>query len=59
MKDFFSKPDDILTAAEKYIAENGTEDLQNIINRVYILTNFTVYGWFSQRKQSKNRICLL
>ncbi|XP_022921802.1 HVA22-like protein a [Cucurbita moschata] len=33
MKDFFSKPDDILTAAEKYIAENGTEDLQNIINR--------------------------
>lgn len=37
MKDFFSKPDDILTAAEKYIAENGTADLQNIINRVYTL----------------------
>lgn len=33
MKDFFSKPDDILTAAEKYIAENGTEDLQHLINR--------------------------
>lgn len=37
MKDFFSKPDDILTAAEKYIAENGTQDLQNLINRVYTL----------------------
>lgn len=40
MKDFFSKPDDILTAAEKYIAENGTEDLQHLINRVCTLTHY-------------------
>jgi aromatic ring hydroxylase len=29
------KPDDILTAAEKYIAENGTEQFQHIINKVF------------------------
>jgi receptor expression-enhancing protein 5/6 len=33
-KDIFSKPDDILTAAEKYIAENGTDQFQQIINKV-------------------------
>ncbi|GKV28034.1 hypothetical protein SLEP1_g37134 [Rubroshorea leprosula] len=32
-KDFFSKPDDILTAAEKYIEENGTEAFEKLINR--------------------------
>ncbi|XP_062170699.1 HVA22-like protein a [Alnus glutinosa] len=32
-KDIFSKPDDILTAAEKYIAENGTDQFQQIINK--------------------------
>lgn len=33
-KDVFSKPDDILTAAEKYIQENGPDAFENIINRV-------------------------
>ncbi|GMY15646.1 HVA22-like protein a [Fagus crenata] len=27
------KPDDILTAAEKYIAENGTDEFQKMINK--------------------------
>ncbi|XVF50145.1 hypothetical protein PTKIN_Ptkin04bG0072400 [Pterospermum kingtungense] len=30
---FFSKPDDILTAAERYIKENGTEAFENLIHR--------------------------
>ncbi|XP_042487249.1 HVA22-like protein a [Macadamia integrifolia] len=32
-KDFFSKPDDILTAAEKYIEQNGTEAFEKLVNR--------------------------
>ncbi|XP_042951653.1 HVA22-like protein a isoform X1 [Carya illinoinensis] len=32
-KDIFSKPNDILTAAEQYIAENGTEEFQKMINK--------------------------
>ncbi|XP_028763427.1 HVA22-like protein a [Neltuma alba] len=32
-KDFFSKPDDILTAAERYIQQHGTEAFENMINR--------------------------
>ncbi|CAA0820839.1 Protein kinase 2A- chloroplastic [Striga hermonthica] len=32
-KDMFSKPDDILTAAEKYIQENGPEAFEKMINR--------------------------
>ncbi|RDY12224.1 HVA22-like protein a, partial [Mucuna pruriens] len=32
-KDIFGKPDDILTAAEKYIQENGTEAFENLIHR--------------------------
>ncbi|XP_010258395.1 PREDICTED: HVA22-like protein a [Nelumbo nucifera] len=32
-KDVFSKPDDILTAAEKYIAENGPEEFEKLIHR--------------------------
>ncbi|GLT43597.1 hypothetical protein SLA2020_175360 [Shorea laevis] len=32
-KDVFNKPDDILTAAEKYIEENGTEAFEKLINR--------------------------
>ena len=34
-KDKFGKPDDILTAAENYIQENGTEAFENLINRVF------------------------
>lgn len=33
-KDVFSKPDDILTAAEKYMQENGTEAFEKMIHRV-------------------------
>ena len=33
-KDVFSKPDDILSAAEKYIAQNGTDEFKKIINKV-------------------------
>ncbi|KAL0364669.1 UNVERIFIED_CONTAM: HVA22-like protein a [Sesamum angustifolium] len=32
-KDAFSKPDDILTAAEKYMQENGTEAFEKMIHR--------------------------
>ncbi|KAJ4824182.1 HVA22-like protein a [Turnera subulata] len=32
-KDVFSKPDDILTAAEKYIEENGPDAFEKIIHR--------------------------
>ncbi|GMH16852.1 hypothetical protein Nepgr_018693 [Nepenthes gracilis] len=32
-KDIFSKPDDILTAAEKYIQENGTDAFRDLINK--------------------------
>ncbi|KAI9117440.1 hypothetical protein K1719_011606 [Acacia pycnantha] len=32
-KDQLSKPDDILTAAEKYIQEHGTQEFESIINR--------------------------
>ncbi|XP_076919254.1 HVA22-like protein a [Bidens hawaiensis] len=32
-KSIFSKPDDILTAAEKYIAENGPEEFERLISR--------------------------
>lgn len=33
-KDVFSKPDDILTAAEKYIEENGPDAFEKMIHRV-------------------------
>ncbi|KAF4403188.1 hypothetical protein G4B88_027959 [Cannabis sativa] len=33
LKDVFSKPDDILTAAEKYIEENGPDAFEKIIHR--------------------------
>ncbi|XP_058179118.1 HVA22-like protein a [Rhododendron vialii] len=32
-KDIFSKPDDILTAAEKYIEENGPEAFESLISK--------------------------
>ncbi|KAG2281761.1 hypothetical protein Bca52824_052981 [Brassica carinata] len=32
--DFFRKPDDVLTAAEKYIAENGPDAFEKILSRV-------------------------
>lgn len=33
-KDIFSKPDDVLFAAEKFIEENGTEAFQKLLNKV-------------------------
>ncbi|KAL2226123.1 UNVERIFIED_CONTAM: HVA22-like protein a [Sesamum indicum] len=33
-KDIFSKPDDVLTAAEKYIEENGPEAFERLIARI-------------------------
>lgn len=33
-KDFFSKPDDILTAAEKYIQEHGAQEFEEMIHKV-------------------------
>lgn len=39
-KDIFSKPDDILTAAEKYIEENGPEAFENLISKVCLVTIF-------------------
>ncbi|KAI4336011.1 hypothetical protein L6164_014590 [Bauhinia variegata] len=32
-EDYLGKPDDILTAAEKYIQEHGTSEFENLINR--------------------------
>ncbi|XAR65473.1 hypothetical protein NMG60_11009613 [Bertholletia excelsa] len=32
-KDIFSKPDDILAAAEKYIKENGPEAFEKLVNK--------------------------
>lgn len=34
-KDVFSKPDDVLTAAERYIEENGPEAFERLIARVW------------------------
>lgn len=36
-KDIFSKPDDVLTAAEKYIEEHGTEAFERLITKVYLM----------------------
>lgn len=33
-KDIFRKPDDILSAAERYIEENGPEEFERLISRV-------------------------
>lgn len=41
-KDVFSKPDDILTAAEKYIEENGPDAFEKIIHRVCGFDPFTL-----------------
>ncbi|PIN23927.1 Protein involved in membrane traffic (YOP1/TB2/DP1/HVA22 family) [Handroanthus impetiginosus] len=38
-KDVFSKPDDILTAAEKYIQENGPEAFEKMILKTKTETN--------------------
>lgn len=34
-KDIFSKPEDILSAAKKYIEENGPEAIEKLISKVY------------------------
>lgn len=35
-KDFFSKPDDVLTAAERYIQEHGPEAFERLITKVWL-----------------------
>lgn len=38
-KNIFSKQDDVLTAAERYMEEHGTEAFERLISKVYILPN--------------------
>ena len=38
-KDIFSKPDDVLTAAERYMEEHGTEAFERLIHKVSIVSN--------------------
>lgn len=33
-KEAFKRPDDILTAAEKYINEHGTQEFENLVHKV-------------------------
>lgn len=42
-KDVFTKQDDIITAAEKYIKENGTEAFENLIHRVFTSATLGYY----------------
>lgn len=39
-KNIFNQPDDILTAAEKYIEEHGTEAFERMIIKVHIVLGF-------------------
>jgi receptor expression-enhancing protein 5/6 len=36
-KNIFSKQDDVLSAAERYMQENGTEAFERLITRVFII----------------------
>ncbi|CDP12337.1 unnamed protein product [Coffea canephora] len=50
-KDVFSKPDDILTAAEKYIQEHGTEEFEKMIHRTdknttYSSNDYNNYSYY-------------
>lgn len=45
-KDVFSKPDDILTAAEKYIEENGPEAFEKMIRQVHLKISTRVVPFF-------------
>ncbi|KAJ8753348.1 hypothetical protein K2173_019747 [Erythroxylum novogranatense] len=47
-KDTLGKPDDILTAAEKYIEENGTEAFEKLINRADKSRSGNTYGIFEE-----------
>lgn len=42
-KDIFSKQDDILTAAEKYMEEHGTEAFERLITKVININKLIVY----------------
>lgn len=39
-KNIFSKQDDVLTAAERYMEQHGTEAFERLISKVQILSNF-------------------
>ncbi|GAA0159125.1 membrane traffic protein [Lithospermum erythrorhizon] len=52
-KDFFSKPDDLLTAAEQYIQENGSGAFEKLIHRADRETrspndNHTGYSYYDE-----------
>lgn len=36
-RDLLSRPDDILSAAERYIEQNGPEEFEKLINKVRII----------------------
>lgn len=38
-KNIFTKQDDVLTAAERYMAEHGTEAFERLISKVHTLPN--------------------
>ncbi|KAL8547266.1 hypothetical protein ACS0TY_006838 [Phlomoides rotata] len=44
-KDVFNKPDDIITAAEKYMEANGTEAFEKMIKRTNRETTSSVNGY--------------
>lgn len=37
-KNVFSQPDDVLTAAERYMEEHGTEAFERLINKVTLVS---------------------
>ena len=39
-KNIFSKQDDVLTAAERYMEEHGTEAFERLITKVHIFSKF-------------------
>ena len=41
-KNIFSKQDDVLTAAERYMEEHGTEAFERLITKVHI---FQIFWW--------------
>lgn len=45
-KDLFSKQDDVLTAAEKYIEEHGTEAFERLITKVINLFKWVMLIMF-------------
>jgi len=49
-KNIFSKQDDVLSAAERYMEENGTEAFERLITKVHIIRIF----WWPIVMETKN-----